>query len=349
MSVFQKNKRTNWNEEQKEKNDYKKHFLEFLYTENDGNQTTRLVDFIVATNASAKQALVSALLEEAHSRKLNNPESNGTLIGIFGKPGTGKSHAFKNIFEPYLSSLKESQTLKKGAFIGSAALNIESLTLHSQLGLRILNNNKNSTNQIGNMNITQNKRDKIKAWIHVLSLMIDEISQISAVLLSQICVALCTIKECQKIFGNINMFFFGDFYQMESISTSLFRTLKENNKNTQVVKGRGLWRQLEYAIFLDEPQRSKDKLFSKIKRRIRNGCCQKEDVDILNTHTIQTCSIDNINNFQNAPFYTTRHYEIDHINEQRIYFHSLQYNKQVIKWQTPIYVNGKKIFQLVDI
>ena len=180
--------------------------------------------------------------------------------------------------------------------------------------------------------------------------MIDEISQISAVLLSQICVALCTIKECQKIFGNINMFFFGDFYQMESISTSMFRTIKEidesktnSNYTTQVIKGRGLWLQLEYAIFLDEPQRSKDKLFSKIKRRIRNGCCQKEDIEILNTHTIQTCPIDNIKNFRSAPFYTTRHYEIDHINEQRIYFHSLYHNKQVIKWQTPIYVNGKQI------
>ena len=117
--------------------------------------------------------------------------------------------------------------------------------------------------------------------------MIDEISQISAILLSQICVARCTIKESQKIFGNINMFFFGDFYHMESISTSLFRTIKEideskinDNYTTPVIKGRGLWRQLEYAIFLDEPQRSKDKLFSKLKRRIRNGCCQQEDIDI---------------------------------------------------------------------
>ena len=104
-----------------------------------------------------------------------------------------------------------------------------------------------------------------------------------------------------------------------------------------------MWRHVEYAIFLDEPQRSKDKLFSKLKRRIRNGCCQQEDIDILNTHTIQTCPIDNMKNFRNAPFYTSRHYEIDHINEQRIYFHSLHYNKQVIKWQKPIYVNGKQI------
>ena len=72
-------------------------------------------------------------------------------------------------------------------------------TLHSQLGLRILNNGKNNVNQVGNMNITQSKRDKIKAWIHVLSLMIDEIYQISGALLSQISAAICVIKECKNI------------------------------------------------------------------------------------------------------------------------------------------------------
>ena len=80
--------------------------------------------------------------------------------------------------------------------------------------------------------------------------MIDEISQISASLLIQICMALCIIKESKKKFGNLNMFFFGDFYQMESISASLFRTLNEtnaskiNNNNTiEVTKGRGMWHQ----------------------------------------------------------------------------------------------------------
>ena len=32
------------------------------------------------------------------------------LIGIFGKPGTGKSHAFTRVFEPYLRSINESKT-----------------------------------------------------------------------------------------------------------------------------------------------------------------------------------------------------------------------------------------------
>ena len=52
-----KNKRTNWNEDEKKKYDYKQQFVEFLYTEHGGSQTTRLIDFIVTTNASAKQAL----------------------------------------------------------------------------------------------------------------------------------------------------------------------------------------------------------------------------------------------------------------------------------------------------
>ena len=180
--------------------------------------------------------------------------------------------------------------------------------------------------------------------------MIDEISQISAALLLQISMAICIIKESKKIFGNLNMFFFGDFYQMESISPSLFRNLNEcnvrkinNNDGIEITQGRGLWHQLDYALFLDEPQRAKDKLFSKIKRRIRNGCCEKEDIDILNKLTIQKSSLIRVNKFNEAPFYTTRHYEIDYINEKRIHFYASQHNKQIIKWKTPIFVNGKQI------
>ena len=213
-----------------------------------------------------------------------------------------------------------------------------------------MNNNKNSVNQVGNMNITQNKRDKINEWVNVLSLMIDEISQISGALLSQISAAICVIKECKKIFGNLNMFFFGDFYQMESISPSLFRTLNEcnvskvnNNDGIEVTKGRGLWNQLDYAIFLDEPQRSKDKIYSKIKRRIRNGCCEKEDIAILNELTVQQSSLDYIKKIKEAPFYTTRHYEIDYINEKRIHFFASTHNRQIIKWRTPIFINGQQI------
>ena len=234
--------------------------------------------------------------------------------------------------------------------MGYAALNIESFTLHSQLGLTIANNSKKAIQNLGNTNISQNKRDKINAWINVISLMIDEISQISAALLVQICMAVCLIKECKKIFGNLNMFFFGDFYQMESISPSLFRTLNEcntskinNNDAIEITQGRGLWHQLDYAVFLDEPQRAKYKLFSKIKRRIRNGCCEKEDIDILNTLTIQRSSLINTNKFREAPFYTTRHYEIDYINEKRIHFYATEHNKQILKWKTPIFINGKQI------
>ena len=237
-----------------------------------------------------------------------------------------------------------------GAFIGSAALNIDSFTLHRQLGLRISNDATNIVKDLGNNNISEKLRDRITAWKHVLSFMIDEISQVSAMLLSQICTSVCIIKENKNIFGNLNMFFFGDFYQMESISASLFCTLNEtnaskinNNKTIEVTKGRGMWHQLNYAIFLDEPQRSKDNLFSRIKRRIRNGCCQKEDIRELNSHTVHQSSFIDTNKFIDAPFYTTRHFEIDYINEKRTYFHALRKNKQIIKWQTPITVNGKII------
>ena len=72
-----------WNVEHEKKKEINKKFVEFLFTEYSKNKETRLVEFIVASNASAKQALVSMLLEEAHNQKLVNPETKGNLIGIF--------------------------------------------------------------------------------------------------------------------------------------------------------------------------------------------------------------------------------------------------------------------------
>ena len=137
---------------------------------------------------------------------------------------------------------------------------------------------------------------------------------------------------------------------MESIAPSLFRTLNESNKKKitnnytiEVSKGRGMWRQLDHVIFFDEPHRAKDKVFSRIKRRLRNGCIQKEDISILNSRCVQQCTSTDAKRFVDAPFYTTRHYEIDYVNERRIHFYSIKHNKQLIKWKTPIIINGKTI------
>ena len=43
--------------------------------------------------------------------------------------------------------------------------------------------------------ITKHKRDKINELVNVLSLMIDEISQISGALFSRISAAICVIKD----------------------------------------------------------------------------------------------------------------------------------------------------------
>ena len=180
----------------------------------------------MASGASARQAFAAVLMEEAHSKKRINLDTKGSLIAILGKPGTGKSHAFIQILEPYLKACKETNTLKKGAFTGGVSLNINTLTLHSQLGLSIVNDVKDVSKNWGNMNISESKRDKIDAWLSVLSLMIDEISQIAAILLSQICTALCFLKECRQIFGNLNMFFFWRLLSDGEYSTFLISYFK---------------------------------------------------------------------------------------------------------------------------
>ena len=63
-------------------------FVEFLQSEYSVDNSVRLIDFIVASSASAKQAFAAVLMEEAHSKKLINPDTKGSLIAILGKPGS---------------------------------------------------------------------------------------------------------------------------------------------------------------------------------------------------------------------------------------------------------------------
>ena len=325
-------------------------FVQFLAKEFSSDGSIRLVDFIVASGTTARQAIASLLLEISHSAKLRNKDMKGVLTGIFGKPGTGKSHTFLRIFEPYLKAMGESKTLQKGSFTGNAALNINAFTLHSQLGLKMLRDKKDLIKDLGKTTISKKTREAISDWLPILSLLIDEISQTSSSLLSQICLALTQLKECDNIFGGLNMFFFGDFYQMESISPSLYHPVNycnetkiTNNFNIEVTKGRNLWQQLNWALFLDSPQRSKEPIFNRIKRRLRNGCCQDEDISLLNSRCVQSCSKSDSNRFIDAPFYTSRHYEIDHVNEKRITYFSIQHNRQLVTWITVIKINGKSI------
>ena len=113
-----KNKEITWNECSPSPDQDSKKFVEFLQSEYSVDNSVRLIDYIVASSASAKQAFAAVLMEEAHSKKRINPDTKGSLIAILGKPGTGKSHAFTQIFEPYLKVCKETNTLKKGAFSG---------------------------------------------------------------------------------------------------------------------------------------------------------------------------------------------------------------------------------------
>ena len=61
-----KNKEITWNECSPSQGQDSKKFVEFLQSEYSVDNSVRLIDFIVASSASAKQAFATVLMEEAH-------------------------------------------------------------------------------------------------------------------------------------------------------------------------------------------------------------------------------------------------------------------------------------------
>ena len=74
-----KNKEIAWNECSPSPDQDSKKFVEFLQSEYSVDNSVRLIDFIVASSASAKQAFAAVLMEEAHSKKRINADAKGSL------------------------------------------------------------------------------------------------------------------------------------------------------------------------------------------------------------------------------------------------------------------------------
>ncbi len=160
----------------------------------------------------------------------------GYKLFVSGPGGTGKSHVIKMIHrdiqyffklednqietDPYQSHMDPRVLLT--AFTGTAAFNIDGLTLHTALQL--------PTNE--KMFLSEEKLNILEQRLGNLKLLIiDEISLVSQEMLEKIHKRLCTAKQKDEdeedTFGNVSVLAVGDFNQLKPVGGSaLFSTKK---------------------------------------------------------------------------------------------------------------------------
>ncbi|KAF8064262.1 hypothetical protein FPV67DRAFT_1399031, partial [Lyophyllum atratum] len=129
-------------------------------------------------------------------------------------------------------------------------------------------------------------------------------------LLLRISEALCAAKEKEGPFGGINIIFAGDFAQLPPVGeTRLFshvNTFKVTTKNGQDnVFGKLLWLDIKTVVILRQIMRHtgpENQNFVQLLERLREGCCNEEDYDMLNSRIIKNASPDwTDQRWQNVP------------------------------------------------
>ena len=94
-------------------------------------------------------------------------------------------------------------------------------------------------------------------------------------------------------FGNVDLLFFGDFYQFPPIlDPPLYNAWKQGRKvsnskgEAQKEAIMNVWKNLTHVVLLDEQMRVQDSAYLELLNRLREGKCTQSDVEMLNKRVI---------------------------------------------------------------
>ena len=287
--------------------------------------------------ANNKDQLCAFMLVANHSLTHNKSQLRLHIAGI---EGSGKSHVI-NALELFFTRFGAHERLQITAPTGCAAVLIKGHTIHA---LTLLPKGRHTINQAELENI----------WKHVDYLIIDDISLVSALLLSDISRHLCMAKSADLIaaskpFGDVNVIFTGDFGQLKLVrehalfSYKLVSKLSPNVCSTEdgqgALYGAYLWRTITDVVELNENWRAKtdpafvnllhcmrlgvawDSLHPPIPVQVGNGMNYEEsDYEFLSKHRLQYLSAQEPKAcaaFIHAPIIVTKKTVRDAINKRK--------------------------------
>lgn len=234
------------------------------------------------------------LLNENFNAILDELEQSQDHYFITGKAGTGKSTLLQ-LFRK--SSRKKIAVL---APTGVAALNVKGQTIHSFFAFPPKLMDSRSIKKRKNRTLFKNLE----------TIIIDEISMVRADILDHIDAFLRLNREIEEPFGGVQMLFFGDLFQLPPVVATqfekhFFRTIYESPYffNAKIFDQPVV--QLK-SIEMNKVFRQEERGFISLLDNIRQGNCDYDDLEYLNTRTdahfqqiegyITLCSLNSIAN-----------------------------------------------------
>ena len=136
--------------------------------------------------------------------------SNENIL-MHGPGGTGKTYDIKQYIQ-YLTDSDDKPIFKHVAPTGTAANNIDGMTIHSFFGFGVYAETNNRENDIDSL-VSGCRYKPIGLQI----LIIDEISMVGYKMLTAIDRVLRSRYDCTKPMGGVRCIFSGDFYQLQPV------------------------------------------------------------------------------------------------------------------------------------
>ena len=142
-----------------------------------------------------------------------------------GEGGTGKSEVIKAVTEMF-QILNKSELLKKVAYTGAAASNIDGVTL-----AYLFDQQRNERKEEEETTVSMGRLDRLTKKIgeKIEMIIVDEVSMTSPSKWATWDGHLRQVAKAHKIFGGVHMLFVGDFLQYPPVGQhALFESISNN-------------------------------------------------------------------------------------------------------------------------
>lgn len=186
----------------------------------------------------------------------------GKNVFVTGEAGTGKTAIIKK----YVNDFRFFRTIAITATTGTASILLNGTTLFSYLGIGL----GEETADVLYMKLRK-KPYYIKRWKDLDTLIIDEISMLRPELFDKLELLARSIRKINKVFGGIQLFLCGDFFQLPNIGEPDRFCFDANT----------WYKCVDYTIYLDENFRQDDIVFQNCLSKIRYGIVDDETEKIL--------------------------------------------------------------------
>jgi hypothetical protein len=221
----------------------------------------------------------------------------GVNAFLTGEPGSGKTHTINSYVEWLrVRAIEPAIT----ASTGIAATHIHGMTIHSWSGIGVRDS------------LTDAEIDQIASKEHVARriqktnvLIIDEVSMLSAGVLSMVDRVCKEVRRRPEAFGGLQVVLVGDFFQLPPVA---------RGGQAEFAFRASVWQDLHPVIcYLTEQHRQDDRAFISVLENIR-----AQTSDHLTASTILSRETEVTEELEDVPRLFTHNVDVDRLNEERL-------------------------------